>query len=189
MAGTVVATGDHWLIRFERPFGLPQDRVWTALVGPGQMNRWFDRTEMPVELKLGLVIRFVHERLGLQSLGLITALDPPRLIQWEWSGPFGAPSTVRWALAPDGDRCIVTLTQTIEDPSLLARTLAGWDLCLDRLDAVLTGQSSSAGGGRWPALFDDYRELVATLGIAAEQQGAPPSGATGSTGAAPPSRP
>jgi uncharacterized protein YndB with AHSA1/START domain len=173
MDGAVKRAGQAWEIRFERGLAESPEAVWRAITGPGQMSRWFDETHMPEPLRVGEQIRFHHLNLGMDSLGEITALDPPRLIEWLWTSPLGPSARTAWQITPEGGGCRLHLAQWLVDESVLARTLAGWHVSLDRLQTVLAGAHEPAPAD-WPALFERDRAQAKAAGAVTPQVGAPP---------------
>jgi uncharacterized protein YndB with AHSA1/START domain len=172
--GVLLKHGDTYEIRFERRLRHAPGKVWTAITAPGGMSRWFDETHMPDPLAVGATIRFVHSHLGTESQGEITALDPPRLIEWLWIGGFGPASRMRWEIEPDGPGSRLIMRQQVADPSVTARALAGWHRCLDRMQAVLDGREEPPAAGEWQRLFEAvYKPKVAAAGLTAPQAGKP----------------
>lgn len=173
--GVLLKVGDDWEIRFERRLRHSPERVWAAITGPGEMSRWFDETFMPDPLKVGATIRFVHTYVGMESHGEITALDPPRLIEWLWIGGFGPASRMRWEIEPEGDGCRLVMRQQVADPPVTARSMAGWHKCLDRMQAILDGGEEKPDFQAWLKLFEEtYKPKVLAAGLTVPQAGAPP---------------
>ena len=171
--GELLKTDGGWTMRFERRLDPAPDKVWTAIVGPGAMSRWFDETHMPDPLEVGANIRFVHAQFGMESRGEITALDPPRLIEWLWVSDFGPASRMRWEIKADGGGSRLILSQAVSDPPVTSRTMAGWHKCLDRMEAVLEG-GGEPGGKTWLDLFETvYKPKVLAAGLTVPQVGAP----------------
>ena len=171
--GTMMRTAAGWEVRFERRLKHSQQQVWDAITGPGQMSQWFDRTEFPKKLKVGESINFFHDAFDAKSSGRITAVDPPRLIEWTWISTFGPDQKMSWAVEPDGDGSRLILVQWMGDLSLIGRTLAGWHVSLDRLQSMLDGVSGDHHATTWPSLFEYYRGVLQGRGFGVEQQGAP----------------
>ncbi len=173
--GAILKSAEGWEIRFERKLDHAPQKVWDAIVGPGAMSRWFDRTEFPTPLAVGADIRFFHDAFGLESRGHITRLEPPHLIEWLWAADFSPDQLMSWAIEPEGDGSRLILRQKMGDESVIARTTAGWHVCLDRMQAVLddTGSPAPQASG-WPSLFERYKDVLKGLGMTVEQQGAPP---------------
>jgi uncharacterized protein YndB with AHSA1/START domain len=138
------------------------------------MSRWFDETHMPEPLAVGASIRFVHGQVGVESRGEITALDPPRLIEWLWIGGFGPASRMRWEIEPDGDGSRLVMRQQVADPPVAARSMAGWHKCLDRMQAILDGGEEPRDFEAWLKLFEEtYKPKVLAAGLTTPQVGAP----------------
>lgn len=175
--GVLLKVGGEWEIRFERRLRHAPQKVWDAITAPGAMSRWFDETFMPDPLEVGATIRFVHSHVGMESRGEITALDPPRLIEWLWIGGFGPKSRMRWEIEPEGDGSRLIMRQQVADPPVTARTMAGWHKCLDRMEAILDGGEGRPDFESWIRLFEDtYKPKVAAAGITVPQAGAPEPG-------------
>ena len=173
--GVILKSRDGWEIRFERRLNHSPRDVWNAIVGPGQMSRWFDRTEFPDPVAVGGVIHFFHDAVNQRSHGEITALEPPILSEWLWSADFAPDQPMSWRIRPNGEGSRLIVCQRIADQSLIGRTAAGWHVCLDRMQAVLDGQAAPEHMADWPALFERYKDTLRRLDVKVEQQGAPAS--------------
>jgi uncharacterized protein YndB with AHSA1/START domain len=127
---------DAPLLRLERRYDQPVERVWRALTDPGELQRWF-----PGEFK-------------------VTHSDPPRVLEGGWQGD----GTLRFELRPDGAGCVLVFTHVFADRDMAALTGAGWDRCFARLDTVLAGQTMSYDDSltAWPEV---HERLAAAWGI------------------------
>jgi uncharacterized protein YndB with AHSA1/START domain len=174
--GVLLKVDGDWEIRFERRLRHSPEQVWAAITAPGAMSRWFDETAMPNPLAVGAAIRFTHKAVGMESRGEITALDPPRLIEWLWIGGFGPASRMRWEIEPDGEGSRLIMRQQVADPPVTARSMAGWHKCLDRMQAMLDGGEEKPDFAAWLKLFEEtYKPKVLEAGLTAPQVGAPQS--------------
>lgn len=173
--GVLLKIGGEWEIRFERRLRHTPAKVWAAITAPGAMSRWFDETIMPDPLEVGAVIRFTHNAVGMESQGEITALEPERLIEWNWIGGFGPASRMRWEIEPDGEGSKLIMRQEVADPPVTARSMAGWHKCLDRMEAILDGREEKPDVEAWLRLFEEtYKPKVLAAGLTTPQAGAPP---------------
>ena len=177
--GTVEEAGDRLVLRFERRFSHPVERVWQALTDPEQVQRWVGASELELELVEGgrfysrtsapeLVEAVLHEHpeidapeireRGFESNDIVLRVEPRRVFEHT----FGAPeSVVRWELAEDGDGCRLRLTHT-QPPgasrSDASRDLAGWHTLLELLAEVLEGRPDVAWSRpRWQKIVSYYR--------------------------------
>jgi uncharacterized protein YndB with AHSA1/START domain len=153
MNGTLHTIDGRPLLRFERRFAHSVDRVWRAITDPDDLRHWFPGVP-DWTLEAGSTFT-VHGDAG--GDGRITELDPPRLLAFDWRE-----DRLRFELEADGDGdgCRLTFTHAFADRAVGARTAAGWEVCLDRMDAQMHGapvgekQSLEA----WPALHERYAE-------------------------------
>jgi uncharacterized protein YndB with AHSA1/START domain len=119
----------------------PMEKVFTALTIPERIIDWMDVVWEgdPAPLKAGSNFSYRFGNSDLCSVGRVTVLDPPRVIEHTWFENLPPIATVRWSLEPDGDGCILTLTQTTPRRDDAARNGAGWTMIMGRLDAWLAG--------------------------------------------------
>jgi uncharacterized protein YndB with AHSA1/START domain len=129
--GTLLTIDGRPALRFERRFGQPIDRVWRAVTDPEDLAGWFPAGE-PLQ---------------------VTHSEPPHLLEGTWFG-----DALRFELSPDGDGCLLVFTHAFADRDTSARSAAGWDRCLARLDALLTGEPMSEADAlaEWPAVHERY---------------------------------
>jgi len=70
------------VLRFERRYPHPVQKVWRAITGPAHLARWLP-ADMRMDPGVGAKIHFVfREGEADESDGEITALDPPRLFEF-----------------------------------------------------------------------------------------------------------
>jgi uncharacterized protein YndB with AHSA1/START domain len=150
--GTLSVIAGRNVLRFERRYPHPVDKVWRAITEPAHLSRWFP-ADMRMELQLGAKIRFVfREAEWDESDGEITALDPPRLFEFTWAG-----DVLRWELAPDGGGCLLVFHHTFEDRAGAASSASGWEGCLAGLDEVLGDTPPEQP--HWAERHEEYVEL------------------------------
>lgn len=127
---------DGPVLRLERRYDQPIDRVWRALAEPEELRHWF-----PGELT-------------------VRHSAPPHVLTGTWHGD----GTLRFELRPDGQGCVLVFTHTFTDRDQAALAAAGWDRCFARLDALLADQTMSEAAAltAWPEVHERY---AATWGI------------------------
>ncbi len=130
-----LALEDGPVLRLERRYNHPVERVWRALTDPGELRDWFPSDE-PIE---------------------VTESVPPRLLAGTWYG-----EELRFELRPDDDDdgCVLAFTHAFTDRDTSARTAAGWDRCFARLDALFAGNpiDERVALETWPEVHERYAE-------------------------------
>src|SRR5579875_2456784 len=128
--GTVCAAGDGYVVRFERDLVQPAETVWAVLTEGREL------TTVPP--------RFAHPHV---VPGRVRAVEPPRLMEYEWLDGAGL---VRFELGhqePIGTRLVVTQTIPFSQADVRAISLAAWQVQQGLLFAALFGDVRCP----WPA--------------------------------------
>jgi uncharacterized protein YndB with AHSA1/START domain len=135
MTATSLRTEDgRAALRIERSLAHPPEKVWRALTEPSHLNQWFPFDVEP-ELAVGGTLRFLDIAGGSPTSGVITDLEPPRLIAYNWEDDH-----LRWDLLPAEGGCTLVLTHTVADRYGSASFATGWHACIDGLGQVLAGR-------------------------------------------------
>jgi uncharacterized protein YndB with AHSA1/START domain len=123
---------DGLVLRLERRYPHPAERVWRALTDPDELRHWF-----PGELD-------------------VSQSEPPRLLVGSWHE-----GTLRFELRAEADGCVLVFSHTFTDRDQAALTAAGWDRCFARVDALLAGQpmDEAAALSLWPRVHERYAAL------------------------------
>ena len=142
--GVVRKTGeDEYEIVFRRRIRKPLERVWAALTVPERIADWLANATIEPRLEVGARFALHFPTQDYRMVGRIVALDPPLLIAWTWpdpNAPEGAqPGVVRFELSPDGDGCVLTLTNPHLARVGLENVAAGWHTHLEGLPGAADG--------------------------------------------------
>lgn len=128
MTGELRTVDGRSVLRMERRLAHPPERVWGALTESARLADWFpDR--ISIELRPGGAVTYSEG-----EPGVVTDLDPPRLIAWTWDSDH-----LRFELHPDGEGTRLVLTHTFDDRAGAASFAAGWHGCLEALDGTPEG--------------------------------------------------
>jgi len=150
--GTLDHHGDQQVIRFERRLDHPVERVWRAISEPGEMAKWLALTELDPAEGGTVVLTWQNtddEGNTAVARGTVTALDPPRLIEFDTD----IHGRLRWELEPDGEGTFLSFTAEVQLPEEYElKVLAGWHIHLDHLEDVLDG-----GAVDWPNWSSEHR--------------------------------
>jgi uncharacterized protein YndB with AHSA1/START domain len=144
-------------LHFERRLSHPIETVWRAVTEPGELEHWFP-AQVTVDLRQGGAMKFVFPDQELPpGDGKILALDEPRLFEFTWGE-----SRFRFELEPQdgGSACLLRFTHFLHQRDAAARDLAGWHVCLARMEQHLAGDSATAPTSEptadWRALYEKY---------------------------------
>ncbi len=155
--GTVHTRVDGYQLRFERHLLHPVEKVWAALTDPAQLAQWLAPGE--IELALGGRVSLAFTDGNGVIDGRVTAIAPPRLLEFTWTDQDNDFGFVRWELIADDGNTHLVLTQTVPESAreFGLPMLAGWHSLLDRLAALLDDQPFARD--HWQELHDDYARL------------------------------
>ena len=162
MLGTLhTRTDGRFELRFERRLAHPVEKVWRALTDPEHLRAWFPAS-VDLDLTPGAKLRFelvpeAQARLGISdddmtSYGEMTTVDPPRLLEYTWSGEI-----LRWELEATADGCRLRFTDVFDDRAVAADDGAGWHVALEALSSALDDRDVDR-----LALFDRADEMSKT---------------------------
>jgi uncharacterized protein YndB with AHSA1/START domain len=140
-----------------RRLAKPIEKVWAALTVPARLAEWMGwewLSDLATPLSLGGRFDYRFNNTDMISEGRVLRFEPPCLLEHSWfeNQPPGA--VVCWALEPDGEGCVLTLTHRFGAPDDAPRAAAGWTMILDQL-AGSFGEAAEAGGD-WRAVRDRY---------------------------------
>lgn len=128
MDGKLETIDGREALRFERWLPHSPERVWRAVSEPGELSRWFV-AEVPWTPSSG------EEFEAAGQTGRITALEPRRMLAWEWGK-----ERYSFEIAPDGEgsRLIfLHFFDPADGPG--AQHASGWEAYLWRLAVSLDG--------------------------------------------------
>ncbi|HLW52376.1 MAG TPA: SRPBCC family protein [Candidatus Angelobacter sp.] len=127
--------GENWTLVLVREFHHPAEKVWQALTQPEHLREW---APFDADGSLGTAGAMVK----LTTVGAptphvtettVTRAEPPRVLEYNWGG-----FDMRWELEALGGGTRLTLWHNI-DRRYIAWGAAGWHICFDVLDRLLSG--------------------------------------------------
>jgi uncharacterized protein YndB with AHSA1/START domain len=145
-------------LRITRRFDASPERVFDAWIDPGRADRWLftsptsERHNTELDVRVGGKWSITDRRDGIDyaALGEYVEIDRPRRLVFSFGMPQFSPLScnVTVEIVPDGDGCLMTLTQDGVPPASLKPTEEGWAIMFDALAAVLEAGTASRGGSR-----------------------------------------
>jgi uncharacterized protein YndB with AHSA1/START domain len=156
-AAEVRKQGEQWTLVLVRELRHSPQKVWQALTDPVSLREWapFDadadlgRAGATVKLTtVGAPTPRVTETKVIQA-------DAPRVLEYNWGG-----FQVRWQLdALDGGTRLTLWTSI--DRRFIAMGAAGWHICLDVMDHMLSGAALGRIVGPEAMKFSGWQRLNA----------------------------
>ncbi len=143
------------VVRIERWFRHPPEKVWQALTDPAELRHWFP-SDVAIDLRPGGAVHFEFRHgEGPDLDGRVLELDRPRLFTFLWGD-----SVLRFELRPeqgaDGPGCRLLFSHTFDDRVSAASYAAGWQTCFDNLLLRLGDKPADVGLEQWAARHDGY---------------------------------
>jgi len=149
--------GEKWTLILVREMRHSPERIWRALTDPAELREWapFDADgslgTAGSEVKLTTVgAPTVHI-----SETTVTRADAPHVLEFNWGG-----FDMRWELEPRRDGTRLTLWTNI-DRRYISMGAAGWHICLDVLDRLLSGTPIGRIVGPDAIKFGGWQQLNA----------------------------
>ena len=127
--------GDTWALVLVRELHHPPEKVWQAITDPAQLREWapFDADRNLAVFGSTVKLTTVGAPAAPVSETTVTRADAPNLLEYNWGG-----FDMRWALEALGGGTRLTLWTNI-DRRFISMGAAGWHICLDVLDHLLSG--------------------------------------------------
>ena len=152
---------ERWTLVMVRELRHSPEKVWQAITEPAQLREW---APFDADGSLDAVGRTVN----LTTLGTpqphvtetrVTRADAPKMLEYSWGG-----NDMRWELEAVGAGTRLTLWASI-DRRYVSWGAAGWHICFDVLDRLLSGTpiGRMVGGdavkfGGWQKLNQEYAQ-------------------------------
>ncbi|MBC7790915.1 MAG: SRPBCC family protein [Anaerolineae bacterium] len=162
---TVRQDNERWTLVFTRELQHSPERVWTALTDPAELREWapFD-SDRNLGMTGKAAFTMAGEGADEKLEETVRRAKPPRLLEHTWGGDL-----LRWELDPIASGTRLTLYHTLSDRTWVPKVAAGWHICLDVADRLMSGHPVGRIVGEagkqhgWERLNDAYAER---LGIA-----------------------
>ncbi len=164
--GVIRKTDDGYEIVFTRRFGKPIHKVWAALTVPERIADWFTEMRFIPDVRLGARVELFFpddDPPFAMTKGEVVSLEPPRLFAWTWPDDDHPKSVIRCELAPDGDGCVLTFSQSGMGTRHLTGVAAGWHVFLGGLEGAADGVRTPGSIEREKALRPSYEAQLAAL--------------------------
>lgn len=152
--------GERWTLVLVRELRHPPTKVWQALTDPAHLREW---APFDADRNLGAIGAVKLSTVGtptpVVSETTVRRAEAPTLLEYSWGE-----NDMRWELEPLGDGTRLTLWHNI-GRRFVAMGAAGWHICFDVLDQLLSGDPLGriVGGEAmkfgWQRLHAEYATL------------------------------
>ena len=151
--------GEKWTLVLVRELRHSPQKVWQALTDPAHLREW---APFEADASLGTVGTTVK----LTTVGApaphitetkVRRADAPKVLEYNWGGDG---NDIRWELEAFGAGTRLTLWTNI-GRRFIAMGAAGWHICLDVLDHLLSGTPIGRMAGPEVMKFNGWQRLNA----------------------------
>lgn len=143
--------GDKWTLILVRELRHAPEKVWKALIDPKHLREW-----APFEVEgnlenVGSNVKLTWTGTAQVTEARVTRADTHKILEF---------SDLRWELEPLGEGTRLTLWHNI-DRRFISWGAAGWHICFDVLDRLLTGEPIGRIAGAEAMKLEGWRRLTA----------------------------
>jgi uncharacterized protein YndB with AHSA1/START domain len=127
--------GEKWTLVLARELRHPPEKVWQALTDPAHLREWapFDADGSLGTAGSTVKLTTVGAPTPQVSETTVTRADAPKVLEYNWGA-----GHIRWELEAFGGGTRLTLWHDI-DRRFISMGAAGWHICVDVLDHLLSG--------------------------------------------------
>ena len=121
--------GEKWTLILVRELRHSPEKVWQALTDPAQLREWAPFEADESLAKAGAAVNLTWTGTGRLQATTVTQADVPAVLEY---------GDIRWELEPSSSGTRLTLWHKI-DRRFISWGAAGWHICFDVLDRLLSG--------------------------------------------------
>ena len=161
--GSLGSAEGKGVVRMEDRFDTEIDDVWSALIDPSRLARWYG--EIEGDLRLGGEYRAHLFASGWEGTGRVEACEPPqRLLVRIKDADEPDENEIEAVLTADGDQTIVVWEERGMPLEMLSAYGAGVQLHVEDLADYLAGRERREDAkARWDELHPAYQRLAESL--------------------------
>ena len=143
--------GEKWTLILVRELRHPPEKVWLALTDPAHLREWapFDAAGSLDSVGSTVTLTWVGTGAAIETR--VTRADAPRVLEY---------GDIRWELEDLVGGTRLTLWHKI-DRRFISWGAAGWHICFDVLDRLLSGTPIGRMAGGEAMKIDAWRRLTA----------------------------
>lgn len=143
--------GEKWTLILVRELRHSPEKVWQAITDPAQLREWAPFDADGNLGRVGSTVKLTWVGTGAATETRVTRADAPEVLE------FG---DIRWELEPTVDGTRLTLWHSI-DRRFISWGAAGWHICFDVLNGLLSGAPMGRMAGGEALKIDAWKRLTA----------------------------
>jgi uncharacterized protein YndB with AHSA1/START domain len=149
--------GEKWALILVRELRHSPEKVWQALTDPAQLREWapFDADRSLGKAGTKVKLTTVGAPAPHITETVVTRAEAPKVLEYTWGG-----NEMRWELEAIGGGTRLTLWTSI-DRRFISMGAAGWHICFDVLDRLLSGSPLGRIAGIEVMRFGGWQRLNA----------------------------
>jgi uncharacterized protein YndB with AHSA1/START domain len=149
--------GENWTLVLVRELRHSREKVWQALTDPAHLREWapFEADGSLGTAGNSVELTTVGAPASMVSDTTVTRADAPEVLVYNWGD-----REMRWELEPLGRGTRLTLWTSI-DRRFISMGAAGWHICFDVLDHLLSGTPLGRIAGPDALTFEGWQRLNA----------------------------
>ena len=147
--------GEKWTLILVRELRHAPEKVWLALTDPAQLREWAPFEADGSLGAVGTTVKLTTLKAPTPQVSetTVTRADAPKALEYKWGA-----NDIRWELEPLGSGTLLKLWHSI-DRRFIAWGAAGWHICFDVLDHLLSGAPIGPIVGADAVKFGDWQRL------------------------------
>lgn len=147
--------GEKWTLVLVRDLRHSPDKVWEALTDPAHLREWapFEADGSMAATGATVKLTTVGAPAPTVSETKVKRAEAPKLLEYVWGA-----NEMRWELEPSASGTRLTLWTSIPRP-YIAMGAAGWHICFDVLDRLLSGTPIGRFAGVETMKFEGWQRL------------------------------
>jgi uncharacterized protein YndB with AHSA1/START domain len=149
--------GENWTLILVRELHHSPEKVWLALTDPAHLREWapFEADGSLGAEGTSVKLTTVGAPTPQVSETTVTRADAPKVLEYNWGA-----QNIRWELEAFGGGTRLTLWHNI-DRRFISMGAAGWHICLDVLDLLISGTPLGRIVGADAMKFGGWQQLNA----------------------------
>ena len=159
--GSIEHADGFYVARLERLLEHDQNAVWLMLSDPSRIVEWLAPGEIELRKGGSAKLNFVDSGIVIDSI--VSEFDPPRLLEYSWSGPGDPVRPLRWETEAVENGTLLTLTLKSPEDEDMARSCAGWEAHLMMLMAAIEGVPIKFPFDLFLSTREAYKQLLENL--------------------------